>query len=66
MGIGSTELARRKSVFDFVRSDQRKMIKVLSLERLPPEAPEWAFYVGAVLLAVGVFGTMWALIKIFK
>lgn len=41
-------------------------MKVLSMERLQPEVPEWAFALGAVMLAVGVLGTMWALIKLFK
>ena len=41
-------------------------MRVLSMARIASVSPEWAYYLGAVLLALGVFGLIWVLIKLFR
>lgn len=42
------------------------MTRVLSMERVATPPPEWVYFLGAAMLAAGVVGTMWSLIKMFK
>lgn len=42
------------------------MTRVLSMERLVAAPPEWMMFAGAVMLAIGVAGAMWTVIKMIK
>lgn len=41
------------------------MMRVLNVARVVT-VPQWTWALGGALTAIGVFGMMWALIKMFK